>query len=126
MGSVRWLSADIELRCGNIGRTSATGRERGRLPIARARCYTETDLGEPLASRLDRLDQRLEHAAEHELTPAELRILSFVPTHLSRTEIAARLDLSRATVKTTLRTFSQQARRLVRDRELSRRWSSWG
>ena len=54
------------------------------------------DAGEPARP----VDERLEHAAEHELTPAELRILAFLPTHLSLKEIASRLDLSRATVKT--------------------------
>ena len=34
------------------------------------------------------------------LTPAEIRILPFLPTHLSVKEIAARLHVSPATVKT--------------------------
>lgn len=100
MGSVRWLSADIELRCGNISLTLGDRPgARAAADGARAVLHGYPDPA-TLASRLDRLDERLEHAAEHELTPAELRILAFLPTHLSLKEIASRLDLSRATVKT--------------------------
>ena len=37
---------------------------------------------------------------DFELTPAELRLVGFLPTHLSLQEIADRLHLSRPTVKT--------------------------
>ena len=51
-----------------------------------------------LPSRLAQLDERL--AVPAELTPAEMRILPFLPTHLSVKEVAERLDVSPATVKT--------------------------
>ena len=47
-----------------------------------------------------RLDGRIRSGESFELTPAELRLVAFLPTHLSLKEIADRLYLSRATVKT--------------------------
>ncbi len=42
----------------------------------------------------------LPHGHDYGLTPAELRLIAFLPTHLSLKEIADRLYLARATVKT--------------------------
>ena len=53
-----------------------------------------------LPARLQRLEARIRRGEDYELTPAELRLIHFLPTHLSLQEIADRLYLSRATVKT--------------------------
>ena len=46
------------------------------------------------------LEERIRRGKDYELTPAELRLIGFLPTHLSLQEIADRLHLSRPTVKT--------------------------
>ncbi|MGZ6213421.1 MAG: LuxR C-terminal-related transcriptional regulator, partial [Candidatus Limnocylindria bacterium] len=56
--------------------------------------------GGTLPARLQRLDERIQRGEDYDLTPAELRLLHFLPSHLSLQEIAERLYLSRATVKT--------------------------
>ena len=53
-----------------------------------------------LPARLQRLEERIRRGKDYELTPAELRLIGFLPTHLSLQEIADRLHLSRPTVKT--------------------------
>ena len=53
-----------------------------------------------LACRLEELERRLGCLTDLHVTPAEIRILPFLPTHLSIKEIAARLYVSPATVKT--------------------------
>ena len=55
-----------------------------------------------MQTRLEALEQRISGASDLGLTPAEIRLLPFLPTHLTIQEIAARLFLSRATVKTHL------------------------
>ena len=49
---------------------------------------------------LAELDQRLSRVSELKLTPAEIRILPFLATYLSVKEVAERLHVSTATVKT--------------------------
>jgi LuxR family maltose regulon positive regulatory protein len=53
-----------------------------------------------LPARLQRLQERIRQGRDYELTAAELRLIHFLPTHLSLQEIADRLYLSRPTVKT--------------------------
>ncbi len=53
-----------------------------------------------LPARLQRLEERIRRGQDYGLTPAELRLVAFLPTHLSLQEIADRLYLSRYTVKT--------------------------
>jgi LuxR family maltose regulon positive regulatory protein len=53
-----------------------------------------------LPGRLVRVEERIRQGHVYRLTSSELRVLSFLPTHLSLQEIADRLYLSRATVKT--------------------------
>ena len=53
-----------------------------------------------LPARLQRLEERIRRGQDYGLTPAELRLVGFLPTHLSLQEIADRLHLSRPTVKT--------------------------
>ena len=58
----------------------------------------EADVG--AVQREIRVEQRIRLGRDYELTAAELRLIHFLPTHLSLQEIADRLFLSRPTVKT--------------------------
>ena len=75
------------------------------LAEARLRAATASDLGilddllEELEARVDALAVWADGGAA-ELTAAELRVLQFLPTHLTFAEIGDRLHLSRNTVKT--------------------------
>jgi LuxR family maltose regulon positive regulatory protein len=95
-----WLDADINVRWGNIsldlGDSVAAGTHAD---LARAALHDYPDPG-TIAVRLGELDARIARAGDLQLTAAELRIVPFLPTHLSVKEIAGRLHLSRATVKT--------------------------
>ena len=53
----------------------------------------------PLSDRLRCLDARIRRGQDYGLTSAELRVLGFLPAHLSLQEIADRLYLARPTVK---------------------------
>ncbi|MGZ4391203.1 MAG: LuxR C-terminal-related transcriptional regulator [Gaiellaceae bacterium] len=102
LGATRWLTADMDLRWGNLSldlgeRLVAIEHAAG----ARAALHGYPDPG-ALPARLSALESRIQSAAELHLTPAELRIVPFLPTHLSVKEIAARLHVSPATVKTHL------------------------
>ena len=95
-----WLNADLALRCGEI--SLDLGDIVGALELAQ----TAGDVlqGYPdagtLPARLGRLEERVRRGDDYGLTSAELRVLSFLPTHLSLQEIADRLYLARPTVKT--------------------------
>ena len=96
----RWLHADVNLRWGTISldlgdRPAA----QEHLDTARAALRGYPDPG-TLTRRLAELDSRMRSLSDLHLTPAEIRILPFLPTHLSVKEIAARLHVSPATVKT--------------------------
>ena len=94
----RWFNADMNIRWGNI--SLDLGDRPGaqeHAETARAALHGYPDPG-MLPSRLAQLDERLAHPSE--LTPAEIRILPFLPTHLSVKEVAERLQVSPATVKT--------------------------
>jgi LuxR family maltose regulon positive regulatory protein len=102
LGGMRWMTADMELRWGNLSlhlgeRLSA----REHAGNARAALHGYPDPG-TLRPRLAALEERIARAGDLQLTPAELRVLPFLPTHLLVKEIAARLHLSTATVKTHL------------------------
>lgn len=98
----RWLNADLELRWGGIsldlGERLAANEHAAN---ARAALHGYPDPG-ALSSRLYELETRIARAADLHLTPAELRIVPFLPTHFTVKEIAQRLHLSAATVKTHL------------------------
>jgi LuxR family maltose regulon positive regulatory protein len=99
---MRWMAADMELQWGDLSlhlgdRLSA----REHAESARAALHGYHDPGN-LQPRLVALEQRIARASDLQLTPAELRVLPFLPTHLLVKEIAARLHLSNATVKTHL------------------------
>jgi LuxR family maltose regulon positive regulatory protein len=88
LGGARWINADINLRWGNISldlgdRTAAREHADG----ARAALHGYPDPG-TLPTRLAQLDERIAHATDLHLTPAELRIAAFLPTHGSLREIA--------------------------------------
>ena len=102
LAGARWLTADMELRWGNLSlhlgdRLSA----REHVALVEAALNGCFDTG-TLRARLVALQARIARASDLQLTPAELRILPFLPTHLLVKEIAARLHLSTATVKTHL------------------------
>jgi LuxR family transcriptional regulator, maltose regulon positive regulatory protein len=95
-----WLNADLALRCGDI--SLGLGDPVGALEFAQVAgdaLQGYPDAG-TLPARLGRLEARIKRGEDFGLTPAELRVLSFLPTHLSLQEIAARLYLARPTVKT--------------------------
>ena len=97
---VPWLEADVVLRCADVSLN--LGDLAGALEFARVasdvlRGYPDAGT---LSARLQRLDERIRRGKDYELTPAELRLIGFLPTHLSLQEIADRLHLSRPTVKT--------------------------
>ena len=99
---MRWLTADMELRWGNLslhlGNPLSAREHAGN---ARAALHGYDDSGN-LEPRLAALEERIARASDLQLTPAELRVIPFLPTHLLVKEIAARLHLSTATVKTHL------------------------
>ena len=98
----RWMSADLELRWGclslDLGERTAA-KEHAMSVRATLAGYPDPAA---LSSRLDTLENNIDRAADLHLTPAELRIVPFLPTHLPVKEIAAQLHLSAATVKTHL------------------------
>jgi LuxR family transcriptional regulator, maltose regulon positive regulatory protein len=95
-----WVDIDLALRCADI--SLDLGDPAGALEFAQVAgdgLQGYPDAG-ALAPRLERLEERIRRGQDYGLTPAELRVLSFLPTHLSLKEIADRLYLSRPTVKT--------------------------
>ncbi len=95
-----WVNADLALRCADI--SLDLGDLAGALEcaqIAGDALQGFPDAG-TLPARLQRLDERIRRGQDYGLTPAELRLVAFLPTHLSLQDIADRLYLSRYTVKT--------------------------
>ena len=102
LAATRCLTADMELRWGELSlHLGERLRAREHVGIAGAALNGYSDAGD-LPSRFIALEKRIARATDLQLTPAELRILPFLPTHLLVKEIAARLHLSTATVKTHL------------------------
>jgi LuxR family maltose regulon positive regulatory protein len=98
----QWLWADLELRWGNLSLDlgdRVVAYEHAAFARSALRAFPDPGI---LPSRLAALEERIASAADLHLTPAELRVLPFLPTHLTVKEIAARLFLSPATVKTQL------------------------
>jgi LuxR family transcriptional regulator, maltose regulon positive regulatory protein len=95
-----WVDADLALRCAEV--SLDLGDLAGALEFAEVADDGLQGYPDPgtLPERLRRLEERIRHGQDYGLTPAELRILSFLPTHFSLQEIADRLYLSRPTVKT--------------------------
>ena len=97
---VPWLEADCALRCADISLNLgdlAGVHEFARVASDALRGYPDAGT---LPARLQRLEERIRRGKDYELTPAELRLIGFLPTHLSLQEIADRVCLSRPTVKT--------------------------
>jgi LuxR family maltose regulon positive regulatory protein len=98
--AARWLDADLALRCADI--SLDLGDPSGAVEFAQV--ADEALQGYPdagtLPVRLQDLEDRIRLGRDYELTAAELRLIHFLPTHLSLQEIADRLYLSRPTVKT--------------------------
>jgi LuxR family transcriptional regulator, maltose regulon positive regulatory protein len=95
-----WADVDLALRCADI--SLDLGDPAGALEFAEVAgdgLQGYPDAG-TLPERLRRLEERIRRGQDYGLTPAELRVLSFLPTHFSLQEIADRLYLSRPTVKT--------------------------
>ena len=95
-----WVNADLALRCADI--SLDLGDFAGALECAQGAgdaLQGYPDAG-ALPARLARLERRIRRGQDYGLTPAELRLVAFLPTHLSLQEIADRLHLSRYTVKT--------------------------
>ncbi|MBS1868032.1 MAG: AAA family ATPase [Actinobacteria bacterium] len=95
-----WADADLALRSAEI--SLDLGDPAGALELAHAAGDTlqrYPDAG-TLPARLRRLERRIAQGRDLGLTAAELRVLSFLPTHLSLQEVADRLCLARPTVKT--------------------------
>ena len=99
-GAVPWVNADLALRCADI--SLDLGDVVGALELAQVasdalRGYLDAGT---LPARLAGLEGRIRRGQDYGLTPAELRLVAFLPMHRSLQEIADRLYLSRATVKT--------------------------
>ena len=95
-----WLNADLALRCADI--SLDIGDVAGALELAQVAgdaLQGYPDAG-TLPARLQRLEGRIRRGQDYGLTPAELRLVAFLRTHLSLQEIADRLQLARPTVKT--------------------------
>ena len=95
-----WLDADLALRCADI--SLDLGDVTGALEHAQVAgdvLQGYPDAG-TLPARLQRLHARIRRGQDYGLTPAELRLVPFLRTHLSLQDIAARLYLARPTVKT--------------------------
>jgi LuxR family transcriptional regulator, maltose regulon positive regulatory protein len=98
--AARWLDADLALRCADV--SLDLGDRPGAVEFAQAaddalRGYPDPGM---LPARLQRIQERIRIGRDYGLTAAELRLMHFLPTHLSLQEIADRLFLSRPTVKT--------------------------
>jgi LuxR family transcriptional regulator, maltose regulon positive regulatory protein len=100
-----WLAAQLALALGTIAvelddhpaalhRMAEARRHIARLPVAGTLVHDSAKLAADLA----RNAQRLRHPAT--LTAAEMRVLQLLPTHLTLSEIAEELYISRNTVKT--------------------------
>ena len=104
----RWLNADLALRCADISLN--LGELAGALEFAQV--ADDALQGYPdagtLPARLQRLERRISRGQDYGLTPAELRLVAFLPTHLSLQEIADRLHLARPTVKTHVASIYQK------------------
>jgi LuxR family maltose regulon positive regulatory protein len=96
----RWLDADIALRCANVSLDLGDGSGAVEFAQVAADALEGYPDAGTLPSRLEHLEARIRLGRDFELTPAELRLIHFLPTHLSLQEIAERLYLSRPTVKT--------------------------
>jgi LuxR family transcriptional regulator, maltose regulon positive regulatory protein len=95
-----WADIDLALRCADI--SLDVGDPVGALEFAEVAgdgLQGYPDAG-TLTARLRCLEGRIKEGQDYGLTSAELRVLSFLPTHLSLQEIADRLYLARPTVKT--------------------------
>ncbi len=95
-----WLNADLALRCADI--SLDLGDVAGALELAQIAgdaLQGYPDAG-TLPARLERLEARISRGQDFGLTPAELRLIAFLRTHLSLQDIADRLRLARPTVKT--------------------------
>ena len=95
-----WLNADLALRCADI--SLELGDVAGALEhaqVADDALQGYPDAG-TLPARLQRLQARIKRGQDYGLTPAELRLVAFLRTHLSLQDIADRLHLARPTVKT--------------------------
>jgi LuxR family maltose regulon positive regulatory protein len=95
-----WVDADLALRCAAI--SLDLGDHDGALEFERIagdalQGYPD---GGTLPARLRNLEGRIRQGEDYGLTSAELRVLGFLPTHLSLQEIAGRLFLARPTIKT--------------------------
>jgi LuxR family transcriptional regulator, maltose regulon positive regulatory protein len=98
--AARWLDADLTLRCADI--SLDIGDRPGAVEFAQFADDALRGYPDPgaLPARLRRIEERIRLGRDLALTAAELRLIHFLPTHLSLQEIADRLYLSRPTVKT--------------------------
>ncbi len=95
-----WLNADLALRCADISLDLgdvASAVEHAQVADDALQGYPDAGT---LPARLQRLQGRIRRGQSYGLTPAELRLVAFLRTHLSLQDIADRLHLARPTVKT--------------------------
>ncbi len=99
-GGTRWMQADINIHWGNLSLdTGDRLAAQEHIDVARAALAGYEDPG-MLVCRLEDLERRRCSLTDLHITRAEVRVLPFLPTHLSIKEIAAQLFVSPATVKT--------------------------
>jgi len=95
-----WADIDLALRCADISLDLGDpSRAVEFAQVAGGGLQGYPDAG-TLPARLRRFEGRIRRGQDYGLTSAELRVLSFLPTHRSLQEIADRLYLARPTVKT--------------------------
>jgi LuxR family transcriptional regulator, maltose regulon positive regulatory protein len=97
---VAWLDADLAMRSAEV--SLGLGDPAGAVEfvqVAGDALQGYPDAG-TLPARLVGVEERIRRGEAYGLSAAELRVLGFLPTHLSLQEIADRLFLSRSTVKT--------------------------
>ena len=104
----------IHVASGDAAGARAILRDLGDLLRERPDLGIMGDLAKGLADRVRMLPINI--AGVTTLTPAELRLLPLLPTHLSFPDIADRLFLSRHTVKTQAMSIYRKLRRIITDR----------
>jgi LuxR family maltose regulon positive regulatory protein len=95
----RVLIAHAYLRLGDVGAAHEALREASR-ELSRHRLQDAPGLRAQLAAAREAMASAVQTSMGPALTSAEIRVVQFLPTHLSFREIAERLHVSRNTVKT--------------------------
>jgi LuxR family maltose regulon positive regulatory protein len=102
-----WMLADLSTRCAEAALEVGETESAGALLVRARQALSRLPEGGILPARIDRLQERIdlvdvparENTLLQALTPAERRVLDQLGTHHTQGQIAERLFVSRATVK---------------------------